>query len=467
MSATSATTSEQEFDLIVLGAGPIGETLALAVAKQGLKPAIVEHDLVGGDCAYYACKPSKALLRPIEVAATTQHLRGVQDSHVGADGLLTRRNEQVSNYDDSGQKESLESSGVIVVRGHGRLTSERAVEVHGADGTTQSLRAERAVVVTTGTTPNIPPVFEGIPVWNSQDATSVQDVPARLVIIGAGAVACEAATWMNALGSKVTMLVREGSLMSGTEPFVSDILSDQFSDAGIDVRFFTEATQVQRPEGMDQGLGKVKGGPVSVRTSEGETLQVEEVLLATGRRPALDAINLESVGLSVDDVLEQRAPEWLHALGDASGKHQLTHMGKYQAKQFAAELLGQQVHELTTEPPTPQVVFTDPQVASVGLTEEAANDAGYDVVTGEADFADVAGAGLLRDDVVGKGKIVVDKATGCLLGATLMGPETGEMLHAATIAITGQVPVSTLQHAVPVFPTASEIWVGLLDQVAQ
>src|SRR5699024_9058438 len=210
---------------------------------------------------------------------------------------------------------------------------------------------------------NIPPVFDGIPVWNSQDATSVQDVPARLVIIGAGAVACEAATWMNALGSNVTTVVPEGSLMRGTEPFVSVVLTDQFSDAGIDGRFFTEATQVQRPDGMDPGLGKVKGGPVSIQTSEGETIEAEELLLATGRRPALESINLDSIGLSTDDVLEQRTPDWMHALGDAGGKHQLTHMGKYQAKQFATAFLGQQVHEPVIEPPTPQVVFTDPQVA--------------------------------------------------------------------------------------------------------
>src|SRR5699024_1695056 len=212
------------------------------------------------------------------------------------------RDEQVSNYDDSGQKKSLESAGVTVVRGHGQLNGERTVEVHGSDGTTQTLRTTRAVVVTTGTTPNIPPVFDGIPVWNSQDATSVQDVPARLVIIGAGAVACEAATWMNPLGSKVTMLVREGALLRGAEPFVSDILTDQFSDAGIDVRFFTEATQVQRPDGMHQGLGKDKGGAVTIRTSEGETVQADEVLLATGRRPALESIILESIGLSPQDV---------------------------------------------------------------------------------------------------------------------------------------------------------------------
>src|SRR5699024_7481858 len=225
---------------------------------------------------------------------------GVDNSHVGADDLLTRRDEQVSNYDDSGQKKSLESAGVTVVRGHGQLNGERTVEVHGSDGTTQTLRTTRAVVVTTGTTPNIPPVFEGIPVWNSQDATSVQDVPARLVSIGAGAVACEAAAWMNALGAKGTRRVREGSLMSNAEPFVSGILAEHFSAAGIADRFFTQATQVQRPGGMDPGLGKVKGGPVSIQASEGETIEAEELLLATGRRPALESINLDSIGLSTD-----------------------------------------------------------------------------------------------------------------------------------------------------------------------
>lgn len=465
--SASASNAPQHFDVIVLGAGPIGETLAIAVAQHGLTAAIVEHDLVGGDCAFYACKPSKALLRPVEVAATTRHLQGVESSKVVPEQLLARRDEQVSNYDDTGQIETLESKGLTVVRGHGELDGERTVAVHGSDGTVKTLTANRAVVVTTGTSPNIPPVFEGVPVWDSQDATAVQQVPDRLVIIGAGAVACEAATWMNALGSKVTMLVREGSLISGAEPFVSDILSEQFEDLGIEVRFFTEAQHIQRPEGVEHGLGKIKGGPVTLRILDGETLEADEILLATGRRPALEALNLESVGLSTDAVLEGRTPDWFHALGDASGKHQLTHMGKYQAKQFANKLLGLEEDEPDNAPPTPQVVFTDPQVASVGLTEAAAVDDGHAVVTGEAEFKDVVGAGLLRDDVVGKAKIVVDKATNCLLGATFMGPEAGEMLHAATIAVTGQVPISTLQHAVPVFPTASEIWLGLLEKVSQ
>lgn len=467
MSVTSSSTTQQQFDLIVVGAGPIGETLALAVAAEGHTTAIVEHDLVGGDCAYYACKPSKALLRPVEIAATTQNVQGVERARAVADEMLARRDAKVSDYDDAAQKESLESSGVTVVRGHGELNGERTVQVHESNGGTRTLHADRAVVVTTGTAPNIPPVFDGIPVWDSHDATAVQDVPARLIIVGGGPVACEAATWMNALGAKVTMLVREGSLLTGFEPLVSDLLADQLEDSGVSIEFFTEAAEVRRPAGMDQGVGKPKGGPITIRTKDGETIEADELLLATGRRPALDAINLDSVGLSSEDVLEHRTPQWLHTLGDAGGKHQLTHMGKYQATMFAKQFLDQPLPELSIETPTPQVVFTDPQVAFVGLTEEAARDAGYDVKTAEADFADVAGAALLRDDVVGKAKLVVDTATDCLLGATLMGPETGEMLHAATIAVTGQVPVSTLRHAVPVFPTASEVWVGLLEQVAR
>ncbi|NWN88789.1 MAG: NAD(P)/FAD-dependent oxidoreductase [Micrococcaceae bacterium] len=469
MTSATASSSEHHYELIVIGAGPIGEVLAQAVAAEGMGTAIVEHDLVGGDCAYYACKPSKALLHPIQVAHESQHLGGVQSASVVADDLLARRNAQVSHYDDSAQKQALEESGVTVVRGHGRLTGEKSVEVHASDGSTRSLQAERAVVITTGTAPNIPPVFEGIPVWDSQDATAVQDVPPRLIIIGGGPVACEAASWMSALGSKVTMLIREGSLLTGFEPFVSDILTEQLEQSGVDIQFYTEAVQARRPEGMDQGLGMIKGGPITVRTASA-SIEADELLLATGQRPALDSINLASVGLSVDDVLEERTPDWLHALGDAGGKHQLTHMGKYQSRQFAARFIhsaeAPDADNTDTEPPTPQVVFTDPQIAFVGLSEEAAREAGYDVITAEANFADVAGAALLRDDVVGRAKIVVDTATDCLIGATLMGPETAEMLHAATIAITADVPVSILQHAVPAFPTASEVWLGLLQQVA-
>lgn len=471
MSSPTPTSTEQHYELIVIGAGPVGETLAQKVAGNGSSVALVEHDLVGGDCAYYACKPSKALVHPIQAAADTQHLSGVHPTQIVADALLARRTEKVGNYEDTGQQQALEDGGITVVRGHGRLNGDRTVEVHGTDGAVHTLRANRAVVITTGTVANIPPVFEGIPVWDSQDATAVKDVPNRLIIVGGGPVACEAATWMTALGSKVTMLVRGGMLLGGMEPFVSDLLADQLTAAGVDIQFFTEAVEVRRPDGMDHGRGELKGGPLTVRTNTAETLKAEELLLATGRSSDLSSLNLQSAGLSADDVLQDRTPDWLHALGDASGKYQLTHMGKYQSKRFAkrfiesTELAEQATPE--TQPPTPQVVFTDPQVAFVGLTEDAAREQGYEVLTAEAEFADVVGAALLRDDVVGKAKIVVDTATNSLIGATMVGPHTAEMLHAATIAITARVPVPTLQEAVPVFPTASEVWLALLDQVGE
>jgi len=462
------TNQQDQFDFIVIGAGPVGELFGQKVAAAGHSVAIVEHRLVGGDCAYFACKPSKALLRPIQVTQDSQHLAGVTSTQVVADDLLAHRDAKVNHYDDVLQLQTLEKAGLTVIRGHGRLAGKQTVAVDTPDATSRTLRAHRAVVLTSGTTANIPPVFQGIPVWDSKDATAVRDVPERLVIVGGGPVACEAATWMNALGAKVTMLIRGGQLLSGFEPFVSDALEESLTEAGAEIHFFTEATEARRPDGMDQGVGRIKGGIISVRTNTAERFDAEELLLATGRRPDLEPLELSSVGLAPDDILEGRMPEWLYALGDASGKHRLTHMGKFQASELARRLIHDEAAEQEAQDaaPTSQVVFTDPQVASVGLTEDEARDAGYAISTAEADFAEVIGANLLRDNVQGRAKLVMDTATNCIIGTTLMGPEAAEMLHAATIAITGKVPVDTLKRAVPVFPTASEIWVPLLAQLS-
>src|SRR5699024_10083973 len=282
---------------------------------------------------------------------------------VVADDLLARRSEKVSNYDDAEAKQAIEDKGATVFRGHGRLNGERTVEVHDSDGSVTTLQADRAVVVTTGTIPNIPPALEGVPAWDSQDATAAQDVPTRLAIIGGGPVACEAATWMAALGSKVTMLVREGSLLTGLEPFAADILAEQLEYVGVDIQFYTEAAEVGRHDGLDLGLGKVEGGPVNIRIKDSNFLEFDELLLATGRRPALESLNLDSIGLTANDVLDQRTPGWLHALGDASGQYRLTHMGKYQARQFAQRFLGGDVTQADSNAaqqhtPTTQVVFT-------------------------------------------------------------------------------------------------------------
>lgn len=472
--------TQNNADVIVIGGGPAGEVLAEGAVDNGLSATIIEHELLGGECSYYACIPSKALLRPLQVATTTAHLPGVATSSTAPDELLERRNTWVSHYDDAGQSRWAEKAGVTVLRGHGRVTGDRQVQVHTRSGEHRTVTAGRAVVVATGSTPVAPPVFEGVPVWNHRDVTGVQEVPARLIVIGGGPVACEAATWMRALGSQVTMLVRGPHLLEGREPFVSDLVTAGLEAAGVDIQCFTEATSVRRDDGLESGLGLIKGGPVTVRTSESELLEAEELLLATGHRPDLDGLGLAAVG--VDAAAVGRGdhgslPQWLHMIGDAAGTAPLTHMGKYQARQLAPKLADSAegsgsstvgsgdvgTSDAPEDVPVPQVVFTEPQAAAVGLTEADARNAGHQVAVAEADLSQVAGAALQRDHLTGRAKLVVEADSGLLLGATFVGPSAGELLHAATVAIVGRVPVATLRHAVVAFPTASEVWLNLLN----
>jgi len=459
------------YDVVVLGGGPVGENLAqYAIEGTSLTAAIVEGELLGGECSYYACMPSKALLRPIEVAASAADLGGLTTAEVRPDDLLRRRDAWVSHYDDHGQAEWAESAGIDLVRGHGRLTGERRVTVNGPDGV-QELTARVAVVLATGSTAVVPDLFLPAIPWTSRDATGVVEIPDRLAIVGGGVVACEAATWLSALGSQVTLLVRGDRLLERCEPFAGDAVRDSLQRAGIDVRTQASVVGCTRPAADDTGLGRIHGGTVRLELNAADgghsQLEVDEVLVATGRRPRLDDVGLDSVGLDREHVLAGALPEWLWAVGDASGEAPLTHWGKYRAR-----VLGERISALAEgrpvpfEPsgvPVPQVVFTDPQVAAVGQTEAEAREAGVAVVTTRVPYNSAAGAALLRDHVAGEAQLVVDSKTGTIVGATFVGPEVAELLQAATIAILGRVPVSVLRHAVPSYPTASEIWLRLLE----
>lgn len=458
----------QDYDVVVIGAGPVGENAAqYAIEGTDLTAVIIEGELIGGECSYWACMPSKALLRPVSVADTTHHLPGITPTQIEREALLARRDTWVSHYDDAGQVEWAQGAGLAVLRGHGRLVGEREVEVTG-EGSCTRVRARRAVVIATGSEPVVPAPFADVVPWGSRDATGVVDVPDRLTVIGGGVVACEAATWMAALGSRVTMLVRGETLLDGQEPFVGEEIAAALRAKGVDVRLSTSATGCRRPGARDTGTGRIHGGPVTVETDDGP-VEGDEVLVATGRRPRLGDLGLDAVGLTADDVLEGRLPEWLHAVGDASGEAPLTHWGKYRARVIGAQIAaaGHEVHAPPSvdDAPVPQVVFTDPQVASVGMTEAVAREAGHDVVTAAVPLAEIGGTSLLRDDASGRALLVVDRATGLVLGTTFVGPEVGELLHAATIAITARVPVHVLRHAVPSFPTASEVWLRLLEEL--
>lgn len=475
--------------MIVIGGGPVGENVAqYAIEGTGLTAAIVEGERMGGECSYWACMPSKALLRPLDVRAAAAHLPGITTPEIDVDELLARRDDWVSHYDDAGQVQWAEGAGLTVVRGHGVLSGEREVTVRAADGPPRVLRARRTVVLATGSEPVIPAPYAALAPWTSRDATGVKEVPGRLLIVGGGVVACEAATWMRALGSEVTMLVRGDRLLPSAEPEASEHVRTGLEAIGVRVVTGASADDasrdgVAREADGESGIGRLHGGEVRVHVAgaagrgpgtDGDVFTADEILVATGRRPRVQDVGLDAVGLSPEDVTGDALPDWLRAVGDASGEAPLTHWGKYRARVIGEEIRDAALADVEPTPPpapvaegraVPQVVFTDPQVASVGLTERAARDADFDVVVAQVPFEGSAGSALLRDDASGVAKIVVDAVSHRLLGATFAGPDAAEIVHAATVAIVGEIPVDVLRHAVPSYPTASELWLRLLEEL--
>ncbi|KAB2342180.1 dihydrolipoyl dehydrogenase family protein [Actinomadura rudentiformis] len=464
--------ADLEIDVVVVGAGPAGENVVDRVVRAGLTCAVVEKHLAGGECSYYACIPSKALLRPMDLIGEVSRVPGLELGPVDASAVLARRDEAISNLDDGGQVEWINKLPATLLRGNGRLTGEREVTVTGADGTVTVVRARHAVVLATGSVPVVPPI-EGLAEakpWFSRDATTVRKVPGRLAVLGGGVVACEMAQALHSLGAnETTLIVRGGQLLGRVEPFAGELLAEAFSKSGINVRLNIEAERVER----------AADGTVTVHLSDGSIVEADELLVATGRRPATKDLGLDVVGLDgkgpveVDDSMRVPGSEWLYAVGDINGRNLLTHMGKYQARVcgdvIAARAKGESEDRSALRDTgdgygAPQVVFTDPQVSAVGRTETAARDEGFDVRVVEYDMANVSGAYLLGDGYKGRAKAVVDERRKVLLGVTFAGPGVAELVHAATIAVTAEVPLDKLWHAVPSFPTVSEIWLRLLEE---
>ncbi|OCG74240.1 dihydrolipoyl dehydrogenase family protein [Microbacterium sediminis] len=459
----------REVDVVVIGAGPVGENVADRTAKGGLQTVIVEAELVGGECSYWACMPSKALLRPGAALRAAQAVRGVTGGALDPHAILARRDEFAAHWHDDGQVEWLASAGIELVRGHGRIVGDREVRVAAADGEV-ALRARHAVVVATGSTPRIPetPGLRESRPWTSREATSAQRVPERLAVIGGGVVAVEAATFFRDLGSEVTVLAR-GALLHGLEPFAGEAVRDGLRERGVDVREGASAEAV------------VRDVDVRLTLAGGEVVHADEVLVATGRAPRTSGIGLDAVGrepgraIEVDDTLRSPAVPWLYAAGDANGRALLTHQGKYQARAagdaIVARVRGEALddgrwgrHAASADhDAVPQVVFTDPEVAAVGITAAQAEERGLRHRVIDYDLAHVAGAGLLADGFAGRVRAIVDEERRVIVGLTLVGPGVGEMLHAGTIAVVGEVPLERLWHAVPSYPTVSEFWLRLLE----
>ena len=467
---------ESEFDVIVIGAGAAGESAAVRAVKSGLSAAIIEASLVGGSHSYWACHPSKALLRPGAALRAARSVAGAREAVSGPldiPSVLGRRDAAVRGWDDSVHVSWAAEAGVTLIRGTARLSGARRLTVTDGHGDRLTLTARHAVVLATGSAPAVPrvPGLHDTPFWTSRDATSARRVPESLIVLGGGVAGAELAQAFARLGARVTVVAR-GPLLAGFPLDARELVAAGMAADGVDI---LENASLELVEATDDG---------GVRTTltDGRTLEAERLLVATGRRPALDGLGLpafgiEPVSMRVDETGRVQGLSWLYAVGDCAGGAKLTHQGKYQARitgdAIAARARGELGARATAEPwspwartadrlAVPQVVFTDPVVGVVGLSEEDAWEAGLRVRAVAVPMT-VAAASLHAEEYEGWAQILVDEDLRTIVGACFVGPDVAELVQAATVAIVGEVPLERLWHAVPAFPTLSEVWLGLLE----
>ena len=478
-------------DVVVIGAGPTGENVAARTAAAGLVTVIVEAALIGGECSYSACIPSKVLVRggvALEAARAVDGARQAVTGELDATATFARRTRFTGNDDDTGQLQWLYDAGIALIRGRGRITGTSEVTIERPDGSVVVVRPRAAVVVCTGTTPAIPAIdglIDAAP-WTNREATHVDHAPRRLLVLGGGPVACELATAFRMLGSEhVTVINREERLLPKVAAIAGDSVRRGMEHLGIVVRTEVQATSVARSADgvVTVVLRSISGATADSAAGTLDTIEADEIIVALGRRPSTTDLGLELLGLEPGTSLQSDDTglvigvdgRWLYAAGDVTGAVLLTHIGKYQARACADAIVerarvGVDVDfapwskQMATAQhvAVPQVIFTHPEVAAVGLTADEAKDRGMTVSVVEHSI-DVAGAGLHADRYKGTAQLVIDTDRNVVVGALFVGADVGELVHAATIAIVGEVPIDRLWHAVPSFPTISEVWLRLLE----
>jgi pyruvate/2-oxoglutarate dehydrogenase complex dihydrolipoamide dehydrogenase (E3) component len=438
-----------DVDVVVVGLGPGGEATANKLAAAGLEVVAVERHLVGGECPYYGCIPSKIMVRAADVlaeAARVGRLAGESTTTPAWTPVADRiHDEATDGWDDKVAAKRLKDAGATVVRGHGRLAGPRTVEVGGSRYT-----ARKAVVLNPGTAPGVPPIpgLEGTPYWTNREVVKVTELPSTMAVIGGGAIGCEIAQAFARFGVRVTVLEMAPRLLAPEEPEASEVVASVFSAEGIRVMTGVEIASVTYADGgfrIDVGSG---------------TVDADKLLVAAGRTPQVGDIGLETVGLDPSTrtvetdgrgrVLSDGVPmDGLYAIGDVTGRGAFTHVSMYQSSAVVGDLLG--TPEDVAFHAVPRVTFTDPEVGSVGMTEKQARDAGMEVRTATVALEDSTRGWLHRAGNDGLFKLVAHGDV--LVGATSVGPMGGEALSMLTLAVHARVPLGALGSMIYAYPT--------------
>jgi pyruvate/2-oxoglutarate dehydrogenase complex dihydrolipoamide dehydrogenase (E3) component len=439
-----STTSET--DVIIIGVGTCGEDLGLRLLGAGLDVAGIESSLVGGECAYWACIPSKMMIRAgntVQEAQRVAQLAGDATVDPSWARVAQRiRTEATSNWDDAFATERFGQRGGRLIHGRGRLTGPRTVTVDD-----ESITARIGIVIATGSTPMIPPIpgVHDVDYWTTHDVIAAEELPASLVILGGGAVGCELGQVLSRFGVDVTIIEGRGHILAAEEPEASSVIEATFADEGITVHTGSHVTRVSQD-----------GDQIVADLDDGSHVRGDRLLLATGRKVDLSGLGLEHIDidedvrfLPVDEQMQVTPGVW--AMGDVTGKAMFTHVAVHHAAIVAGEILDEP-HPIARYDAVPRVTFTDPEVGAVGMTEVAARDAGIDVVTVTKSLS-ATFRGWLHATSSGVIKLVIDRSTGTLVGATTAGPSGGEVLGMLTLAIHAHIPVTELQTMIYAYPT--------------
>ncbi len=443
----------QRFDAIVTGAGPAGEVAAYRLNKQGLRVALTERELIGGECAYWACIPSKTLIRPAEARAEARRAAGLEEPKERWAEIAEYRDWMIRDLDDSKQVKRYERRGISVFKSEARIVGPGRVEVAGED-----LETER-IVLATGSEPLVPsiPGLEEAGYWTNREATTVSELPTDVVILGGGAVGIELGQMFQRYGTRTTIVEAEDRLLPREDPALGELIADVLDEEGVVLRIGERAREVSESEGRKL-----------VRLEDGDEISGQEVVAAVGRRPGVAGIGRETVGIEAEEVggvrVDERCRvgEGIWAIGDVTGILPFINVGKYQARIACADIGGEDPRADYSA--IPRVVFSDPEIAAVGLTEQEAVEQGIEVTTSSVNLPEaIARPYTYEQEPRGELGVVADPDRGVPIGAWAFAPLAGEWIHQAALAIKTETRLDVLRDTVAQFPTFSEAYLDAVE----